>query len=71
MAEDHPLRLALQHELGKALLANRQVKEALRVLERVVITRKKVLAQDHPPRLMLLQLLASAYQKSGQIKEAV
>ena len=49
--EDHPSRLASQHELAGAYQANGQVKEAVKLLERVVAIRTEVLAEDHPSRL--------------------
>ncbi|KAH8891922.1 hypothetical protein GQ53DRAFT_586096, partial [Thozetella sp. PMI_491] len=50
-AEDHPDRLASQHELATAYQANGQVKEAVALLEEVVAIRANTLAKDHPSRL--------------------
>jgi tetratricopeptide (TPR) repeat protein len=70
-AEDHPSRLASQHELAGAYLANGQVKEAAALLEQVVAIREQVLAEDHPDRLASQHALAGAYGANGQVKEAV
>jgi Tetratricopeptide repeat len=48
LAEDHPSRLASQHELAGAYRANGQVGEAVKLLEYVVKIREKGLAEDHP-----------------------
>ncbi|KAI4221000.1 MAG: hypothetical protein L6R36_007202, partial [Xanthoria steineri] len=69
--EDHPSRLASQHELGLAYKADGQVKEAVKLLEQVVTIQKKVLKEDHPDRLASQHALAGAYQADGQVKEAV
>jgi tetratricopeptide (TPR) repeat protein len=71
LAEDHPSRLASQHELAIAYQANGQVKEAVRLLEQVVAIQEQVLAEDHPSRLVSQSVLASAYQANGQVKEAM
>ena len=51
LKEDHPDRLASQHELAGAYRADRQVKEAVKLLEQVVAIREKMLKEDHPDRL--------------------
>jgi tetratricopeptide (TPR) repeat protein len=51
MAEDHPDRLASQHELAGAYRANGQIKEAVELLEHVVDVRSNSLAEDHLSRL--------------------
>jgi tetratricopeptide (TPR) repeat protein len=51
LAEDHPDRLASQHELGIAYQANRQIREAVALLEQVVKIEKTILAEDHPDQL--------------------
>jgi hypothetical protein len=51
LAEDHPSRLASQHELACAYKANGQTKEAISLLEHVVAIWEKTLAEDHPSRL--------------------
>jgi len=71
LAEDHPSRLASQHELASAYQDNGQVKDAVRLLEHVVAIKERVLAEDHPSRLASQAVLASAYQGSGRVKEAL
>ncbi len=70
LAEDHPDRLASQHELARAYLENGQIKKAIDLLEHVVDVKEK-LAKDHPDRLASQHELASAYLADGQIKKAV
>ncbi|KAL9004632.1 MAG: hypothetical protein Q9188_002558 [Gyalolechia gomerana] len=69
--EDHPDRLASQHELARAYQADGQVKEAVKLLEHVIATREKVLKEDHPNRLASQHELARAYKADGQVKKAV
>ncbi|KIX08880.1 uncharacterized protein Z518_03537 [Rhinocladiella mackenziei CBS 650.93] len=69
--EDHPDRLASQHELAQVYRANGQVKEALRLLEEVVRIEAQTLAKDHPDRLASQHGLARAYEANGQINEAM
>lgn len=45
----------------RAYQANGQVKEAVRLLERVVAIRTEVLAEDHPDRLVSERILAAFY----------
>jgi tetratricopeptide (TPR) repeat protein len=71
LAEDHPSRLASQHELARAYQVNGQVKEAAKLLEHVVAIKTEVLAENHPSRLVSQHELARAYQVNGQVKEAV
>ncbi len=71
LAEDHPSRLASQHELARAYQANGQVKEAVKLLEHVVAIKAEVLAEDHLDRLASQHALARAYQANGQVKEAI
>ena len=61
-AEDHPSRLASQHELARAYQANGQVKEAVKLLDHVVIVKRKVMAEDHPSRLVSERVLAAFYE---------
>ncbi|KAF2803835.1 uncharacterized protein BDZ99DRAFT_546416 [Mytilinidion resinicola] len=70
LAEDHPDRLASQHELARAYEANGQISEAVKLLEHVIKIEGTSLAEDHPSRLASQQVLASAYQANGQVKEA-
>ncbi|PNP53911.1 hypothetical protein FNYG_15667 [Fusarium nygamai] len=71
LADNHPSRLALQHELARAYRANGQIKEAVELLEHVVAVRMTTLAENHPSRLASQHALAMAYQANGQIEEAV
>ena len=71
LAEDHPNRLASQHELAGAYQANGQVKKAVMLLEKIVNTEEQFLAEDHPDRLASQHELARAYQANGQVKKAV
>ena len=71
LAQDNPSRLASQHELAGAYLANGQVKEAVQLLKYVVAVKPQVLAENHPDRLASQHELARAYQANGQITEAV
>ncbi|KAH6658045.1 hypothetical protein BKA67DRAFT_620116, partial [Truncatella angustata] len=71
LSEDHPSRLASQHELAGAYQANGQVKESVELLEHVVKIQSTTLAEDHPNRLASQHQLAKAYQANGQVKESV
>ncbi|KAG7402728.1 Nephrocystin-3 [Fusarium oxysporum f. sp. rapae] len=71
LAENHPDRLASQHELARAYEANGQIKEAVKLLEHVVAIQEKTFAENHLSRLASQHVLARAYQANGQIKEAV
>ncbi|KAH7303105.1 P-loop containing nucleoside triphosphate hydrolase protein [Stachybotrys elegans] len=71
LAENHPSRLASQHELAIAYRANGQVKEAVELLQHVVKVEETILAENHPDRLASQHELAGAYQANGQVKEAV
>ena len=50
LAEDHPSRLASQHELAGAYQAIGRVSEAVKLLEQVVAIQEKVVADQHPHR---------------------
>ncbi|KAJ5089799.1 hypothetical protein N7532_008483 [Penicillium argentinense] len=69
--EEHPSRLASQHELARAYQSNGQIKQAMEILEHVVTVKERMLDEEHPDRLASLHELAIAYQSSGQIKQAV
>ena len=71
LTEDHPDRLASQHELAGAYQANGQVQEAVRLLEDIARIRGQTLTEDHPDRLASQHELAGAYQANGQVQEAV
>lgn len=62
LAEDHPSRLALQRRLALAYEANRQVKEAVELLEHNVTVYKQVLTEDHLLRQISEFELAAAKQ---------
>ena len=69
--EEHPDRLASQHQLAGAYLADGQIKKAVKLLEHVVAVQKKVIAEEHPDQLASQHQLAWAYQADGQVKKAV
>ncbi|KAJ5151400.1 uncharacterized protein N7482_010652 [Penicillium canariense] len=69
--EEHPSRLASQHELARAYQSNGQIKQAVELLEHVVAVRERTLDEEHPSRLVSQHVLAGAYQSNGQIKQAV
>ncbi|OBT39283.1 hypothetical protein VE00_10598 [Pseudogymnoascus sp. WSF 3629] len=78
LAEDHPSRLASQHELAIAYQANGQVKEAVELLEQVVKIEEATLAEDHPSRLASqhadtltsVSNLGSVLESQGNYEEA-
>ncbi|KAJ5881757.1 uncharacterized protein N7529_000429 [Penicillium soppii] len=69
--EEHPSRLASQHELAGAYESNGQIKQAVELLEHVVTVRERTLDEEHPDRLASQHALAGAYKSNGQIKQAV
>ncbi|KAJ5524954.1 TPR repeat protein [Penicillium frequentans] len=69
LAPDDKYRLLSQHELARACHADGQVKEAIKLLERIIAI--QVLAEDHPNRLASQHELARAYRTDGQVKGAV
>jgi tetratricopeptide (TPR) repeat protein len=71
LAPTHPDRLASQHQLGGAYLANNQVGKAIKLLEKVVQIREKTLAPTHPHRLSSQHELARAYYKYGDYQKAL
>ncbi|KAI8648856.1 NB-ARC domain-containing protein [Fusarium sp. Ph1] len=71
LAENHPSRLASQHNLARAYQANGQIEKAVDLLEHVVAIQEKILAENHPDRLASQHELARAYQANGQIEKAV
>ncbi|KAE8406771.1 kinesin light chain [Aspergillus pseudonomiae] len=71
LAEDHPSRLASQHELAGAYQTNSQIKKAVKLLEHIVAIESEMLTKDHPLQLASQHKLARAYQANSQIKEAV
>jgi hypothetical protein len=66
LAEDHPDRLASQHNLASAYQDNGQVNDAVRLLEQVVAIEGRVLVEDHPDRLASQHELARAYEAAKQ-----
>jgi hypothetical protein len=50
--EEHPDRLASQHELARAYQSNGQIKKAMELLEHVVAVQERTLDEDHPDRLV-------------------
>ena len=66
LAEDHPSRLASQHELAGAYRANGQVKDAVNLLEEVVRIQGQTLVEDHPSRLASQHNLAIMLWDLGQ-----
>ena len=70
LVEDHPTRLASQHELGRAYLDDGQVDNAIGLLERVVVIQEYTLLDDHPHQQLSRQVLARAYQSKRMEKEA-
>jgi len=70
-SDDHPDRLASQHELAIAYQANGQVGKAIALLEQVVAIRANVLADNHPNRLASQHVLAMAYEANGQVGKAI
>jgi tetratricopeptide (TPR) repeat protein len=71
LAKEHPALLASQHALGSVYQANGQIKQAVELLEHVVMVEGRTLAKEHPSLLASQHVLASAYQANGQIKQAV
>ena len=71
LSEEHPDRLASQHELARAYLADGQVKKAIELLEHVVMVRARVLTEEHPHRLLSQHVLAKAYLVDGRVKKSV
>ncbi|KAJ5727960.1 hypothetical protein N7493_005780 [Penicillium malachiteum] len=69
--EEHPSRLASQHELAGAYESNGQIKQAVELLEHVVAVQERTLDEEHPSRLASQHVLAGAYKSNGQIKQAV
>jgi tetratricopeptide (TPR) repeat protein len=62
LAENHPDRLASQHELARAYRANGQIEKAVELLEHVVAIEEKTLAETHPSRLVSEELLRDFYE---------
>jgi tetratricopeptide (TPR) repeat protein len=71
LAEEHPRRLASQHELARAYQADGQIKKAVELLEHVVAVGTRILTEEHSDLLTSQHVLARVYQADGQIKKAV
>lgn len=63
LVEDHPDRLASQHELAIAYRADGQVGKAVKLLEHVVAVKARVLRDGHPSRLVSQNPLTAIYKK--------
>ncbi|KAK2666255.1 Tetratricopeptide repeat [Fusarium oxysporum f. sp. vasinfectum] len=61
----------LGYWVGRCLLVDGRVTEAVKLLEHVVAVQETTLAESHPDRLASQHALARAYRANGQIKEAV
>ncbi len=57
-AEDYPHQLASQHALARAFYAKGHVKEAVELLEHLVVIQAETLAEDHPDHLVSEKALA-------------
>ncbi|KAH7464015.1 hypothetical protein FOMA001_g17799 [Fusarium oxysporum f. sp. matthiolae] len=71
LAEDHPGRLASQHELARAYLNDNQIEKSIELLERVVEIQEKIQAEDHSGRLASQHVLALAYLDDNQIEKGI
>ncbi|KAM0707271.1 hypothetical protein Q7P35_006603 [Cladosporium inversicolor] len=71
LSEDHPERLASQHELAFACQVNGHTSKAIALLEHIVKIERDSLVQDHPARLASRHALATAYRASGQTSKAI
>lgn len=69
--EDHPDRLAPQHELAVAYLKNGRIAEATARLEEVARHCAQTLGEEHPNMARTLYWLADAYEKAGRVTEAI
>ncbi|KAL6404711.1 hypothetical protein AUP68_11539 [Ilyonectria robusta] len=57
--------------VGRCLLVDGRITEAVRMFKKVVTIRERTLADTHPDRLASQHTLASAYLANGQVAEAV
>lgn len=64
LAESDPDRLAPEHELERACQSNRQIKEAIELLEHVVAVEAEILARDDHSRQLSKDLLQRCYERS-------
>ncbi|OBT95031.1 hypothetical protein VE01_07402 [Pseudogymnoascus verrucosus] len=68
---DEEMRRSSEHELAKAYLDDRRIKEAIEIFEHVVAVRKRTLADEDHSRLASEHELASAYLDGEIVKEAI
>ncbi|KKF92393.1 Nephrocystin-3 [Ceratocystis platani] len=61
----------LEFKVSLCLQRDGNIRDAVRMLEHVVMKEEKALAADHPSRLASQQVLATAYLDDGQTKKAV
>ncbi|KAH7238034.1 hypothetical protein BKA59DRAFT_502576 [Fusarium tricinctum] len=71
LSENEPNRLASEHELAQAYVADGQTKKAIGILEHIYEIQSGILAEHHPNRLSSEHVLARAYISNGQIKRAI
>lgn len=71
LAEDHPYRLAAQHNLAEAYLHNGQIDEAVESLERVIQFEKEKAAENDAALLDTQHVLAFAYLSNKQIDKSI
>ncbi|WKT52467.1 NB-ARC [Fusarium oxysporum f. sp. vasinfectum] len=64
-------RCQLGYWVGRCLLLDRRVRQAVHILESVVEIQRTTLAENDPRRLASQHTLTAAYRFNGQIKEAV
>ncbi|KAL2194480.1 hypothetical protein P885DRAFT_71251 [Corynascus similis CBS 632.67] len=57
--------------IGRCLIVDGRIREAVRSLEEACQWRSRHFAEDHPNRLASQHVLAMAYQDNGQVKEAI
>ncbi|KAF3390263.1 Nephrocystin-3 [Penicillium rolfsii] len=69
--EEHPYRLASQHDLALAYESDGQIKQAVELFKHVVAVRERTLDEEHLDRLRSQHALAGAYHSNGQFKQAV
>jgi nucleoside phosphorylase/tetratricopeptide (TPR) repeat protein len=61
----------LGYQVGRCLLVDGRIEEAVAILENVIAIGEMTLEEDHLSQLASQHALAEAYQANGQIKEAV
>ena len=63
LAEDHPSRLASQHQLAMVYWVDGRLTDAVQLLEHVTSIERKVLAEGHPSRLVSEHALSRLCQE--------